>query len=198
MSAAPESLVPIIVLLLVGPDATAFYVAAWQIAFTIRLIAVNLGSAVTVEGSVEGASHHRLGRQVRWLAPSAIVPAVALVVLFAPLLMRLFGPDYAAAATDLLRLLVLAVLPFAAVTLFIVGERIAERTAVAFVVVSITAVTTLGLDLLLLPVLGLIGAGWSWLIAQSVGAALAGLVVWRRRSRDRGMGATASLREGTT
>jgi O-antigen/teichoic acid export membrane protein len=180
MVAAPESLVPIIVLALVGDEATAYYVAAWQIAFAIRLIAVNLGSAATVEGSVSGASAQRLGRQVRLLAPGAVIPAVALVVILAPLVMRIFGQAYAAGATDLLRLLVLAVLPFTAVTVFLVGERIAERTRDALIVVTLTTILTLALDIVLLPQLGVVAAGWSWLAAQTAGAVLAAIIVRRR------------------
>jgi O-antigen/teichoic acid export membrane protein len=179
--AAPESLVPIIVLGLVSDAATAYYVAAWQVAFTIRLIAVNLGSAITVEGSVVGASHTRLRRQARLIAPSFIIPAVGVAVLFAPLIMGVFGEPYEAEATNLFRLLALAVLPFTLVTMFVVGERIAERTAPALLVVTTTTVTTLALDLLLLPQYGLVAAGWSLLVAQSIGAGLATIIVWRRR-----------------
>jgi len=181
LAAAPESLVPILVLSFVGDAATAFYVAAWQVTFAVRLIAVNVGYAVTVEGSAEGASPS-LGRQVRVLAPAMVVPAVAIVVLIAPLILAVFGRDYAEAATDLLRLQVLAILPFTAVTLFVVGERIAERTVPALVVTAVATVTTLALDIVLLPTVGLVAAGWSWLAAQLLAAAMAGLIDWWRRS----------------
>lgn len=181
MAAAPESLVPIIVLALVGSEATAFYVAAWQVAFTVRLIVVNLGSAVTVERSVVGAPATRIARQIRVLVPATVVPAVAVVVLLAPFVMAVFGPGYANEATNLLRLLVVAVLPFTAVTLFVVGERVAERSVAAFGVVTLTTLTTLALDFALLPRLGLVAAGWSWLAAQTIGAGVASLVVLRRR-----------------
>jgi O-antigen/teichoic acid export membrane protein len=187
LAAAPESLVPLLVLSYVGDEATAFYVAAWQVTFAVRLIAVNVGYAVTVEGSVEHASPN-LGRQVRILAPAMVVPAVAVVIIIAPLVLAVFGRSYAAAATDLLRLQVLAILPFTAVTLFVVGERIAERIVPALVVTAAAAVTTLLLDVALLPTIGLVAAGWSWLAAQLLAAAIAGIIVWRRRheSPDRG------------
>ena len=74
------------------------------------------------------------------------------------------------------------------VTLFVVGERIAERIVPALVVTAAATVTTLVLDVALLPTIGLVAAGWSWLAAQLLAAAIAGIIVWRRRqgSRDRG------------
>ena len=41
-----------------------------------------------------------------------MVPAVALLVLAAPWVLRIFGPSYAAAGTNALRLLGLSALPF--------------------------------------------------------------------------------------
>jgi O-antigen/teichoic acid export membrane protein len=184
LAAAPDSLVPLLVLAYVGDEATAFYVAAWQLTFAVRLIAVNVGYAVTVEGSVDGGSSN-LGRQVRILAPAMVVPAVAIVIVIAPLILAVFGRSYAANATDLLRLQMLAILPFTAVTLFVVGERIAERTVPALVVTGATTLTALVLDVLLLPVIGLVAAGWSWLAAQLLAAALAGIISWRRRRPTR-------------
>jgi hypothetical protein len=67
------------------------------------------------------------------------------------------------------------------VALFVVGERVAERSVAAFGVVTLTTLTTLALDFALLPRLGLVAAGWSWLAAQTIGAGVASLVVLRRR-----------------
>jgi O-antigen/teichoic acid export membrane protein len=165
VSAGPDSLVPIIVLAFLGGEATAFYYAAWTVSFSLRLLTVNLGSAVTVESAHTGRHLHR-SSQVRWLAVLVIVPAVIAGWLLAPFVMSIYGPEYQTAATDVLRLLIVSVLPFTVVTLFVVGERIAERTSRALLVVGIATVTTIGLDVLLLPEFGLVGGGWAWLTGQ--------------------------------
>ena len=184
--AAPDSLAPLVVLAILGDEATAFYYSAWTVSFTLRLLAVNLGSAVTVEGSRADASSSHLTRQVRFLAPFVILPAVGGVWLLAGFVMGIFGVRYADEASDLLRLLAAAVIPFTVVTLFVVGERIAERTSAALVVVTITTVATLALNVVLLPRYGLVAAGWSWLVAQLLGLFAAGLISRRRRVLARG------------
>jgi O-antigen/teichoic acid export membrane protein len=178
--AAPDSLVPLIVLGLLGDESTAFYYAAWTISFSIRLLAVNLGSAVTVEGARRGSTmpdpHH-----IRRLVGLVVVPAVAVALLAAGFVMSIYGPRYAAAGTDLLRLLILAVVPFTGLTLFVVGERIAERVGASLAVVGLTTVLTLAIDVVFLPRIGLVAAGWAMLIAQSSGFLL-GRAIGRSRA----------------
>jgi O-antigen/teichoic acid export membrane protein len=178
--AAPDSLVPLIVLGLLGDESTAFYYAAWTISFSIRLLAVNLGSAVTVEGARRGSTmpdpHH-----IRRLVGLVVVPAVAVALLAAGLVMSIYGPRYSAAGTDLLRLLILAVVPFTGLTLFVVGERIAERVGASLAVVGLTTVLTLAIDVAFLPRIGLVAAGWAILIGQSSGFLL-GRVIGRSRA----------------
>ena len=180
--AAPDSLVPLLVLALLGTEATAFYYAAWTVSFSLRLLAVNLGSAVTVEGSRAQSSTLHLSGQVRRIASFVVVPAVVVAWLLAGWVMSIYGPRYATEATDALRLLIVAVIPFTGLTLFVVGERIAERTAVGLGVIGLTTATTLALDVVLLPRVGIAGAGWAWLIAQTIGFGLTVAITARRRS----------------
>jgi len=109
------------------------------------------------------------------------VPAVAVALLAAGFVMSIYGPRYAAAGTDLLRLLILAVVPFTGLTLFVVGERIAERVGASLAVVGLTTVLTLAIDVVFLPRIGLIAAGWAMLIGQSSGFLL-GRAIGRSRA----------------
>lgn len=183
VQAAPDSVVPLIVLATVGSEGTAYYYAAWTVSFSVRLLAVNLGSAATAEGGRVGVDHPSTGRRMRSLAVAVVLPAVVATWLLAELLLMIYGPRYAAAA-DLLRLLIVAVVPFTAVTLFVVAERIAERTRVALATAVVVTGLTLGLDALLLPRMGIIGAGWGWLIAQIAGVATVALATVLRRRRS--------------
>jgi Na+-driven multidrug efflux pump len=47
-------------------------------------------------------------------------------------------------------------------------------------IAGVSTLLTIGLDLLLIPSLGLTGAGWGWLIGQMVGAAIALRLTLRR------------------
>ena len=190
--AAPDSLAPLLILALLGDEATAFYYAAWTISFSVRLLAVNLGSAVTVEGASRGGPRSAASgtaalpdpHAIRRLVALVIVPAVALAWMLAGAVMSVYGARYATEATDLLRLLLLAVVPFTGVTLFVVGERLAERTGPSLAVAAFVTATTLALDVVLLPRIGIAGAGVASLSAQIGGILLAGLILARRARPD--------------
>ena len=184
VQAAPDWLVPLIVLALVGAEGTAFYYAAWTVSFSVRLLAVNLGSAATAEGSRRGSDRRGAGRQVRTLAAAVVLPAVVASWLLAELILAIYGPRYAA-AVDLLRLMVVAVVPFTVVTLFVVAERIAERTKVGLATALVVSGITMALDAVLIPRVGIVGAGWGWLIAQVGGVAIVALVTLARARHSR-------------
>jgi Na+-driven multidrug efflux pump len=59
-------------------------------------------------------------------------------------------------------------------------ERIQERAGRALLIAGAATTLTIALDLWLIPRIGLTGAGWGWLIGQTLGAAIAIQVTLRR------------------
>ena len=104
------------------------------------------------------------------------VPAIA-----GPI-MRAFGPEYHHAA-NLLRLFAIALIPFTVVNFVIAVERIRQRVGPALLIAGASTVATIGLDLWLIPSVGLSGAGLGWLIGQTLGAAIA---IWVAMRGDSG------------
>jgi O-antigen/teichoic acid export membrane protein len=117
--------------------------------------------------------------QVSRLALAVVLPLVALVVVSAGPIMRAFGPQYEHAA-NLLRLFALALVPFTVVNFVIAVERIRQRVGPALLIAGSSTLTTIGLDLWLIPSAGLSGAGWGWLIGQTLAALIAIRLTVRR------------------
>ena len=187
-AAVPDSLVSLLVLGFMPGAANAYYYSAWAVSFSLRLLAVNMSSALTVEGALAEARVRSLVRQVSRLALVVVIPLVVVVVALAGPIMRAFGPEYGHAA-NLLRLFALALIPFTVVNFVIAVERIRQRVGPALLIAAGSTLTTIGLDLWLIPKAGLSGAGWGWLLGQTVGAAIATWVVARRRRGSSGGGA---------
>ena len=80
---------------------------------------------------VEAAAHEsRLAayaRQVLRRGLFLFAPAVVLLCVSAPLLLTLFGSDYASTGADTLRLFAVAVLPKLVLTVFVAAARVQER-----------------------------------------------------------------------
>ncbi|MGZ4165698.1 MAG: lipopolysaccharide biosynthesis protein [Solirubrobacteraceae bacterium] len=179
-AAIPDSLVSLLVLAFMPGAANAYYYAAWAVSFSFRLLAVNMSNALIVEGALAEGKVRSLVRQLSRLASVVVVPLVVVVVAFADQIMAAFGPQYTQAA-NLLRLFAVALIPFTIVNFVIAVERIQERAGRALLIAGASTLVTIALDLWLIPSVGLTGAGWGWLIGQTLGAAIALALTLRPR-----------------
>jgi O-antigen/teichoic acid export membrane protein len=182
-AAVPDSLVSLLILGFMPGAANAYYYSAWAVSFSLRLLAVNMSNALIVEGALAEDKVRSLVRQVSRLAFVVVIPLVVVVVAFADPIMSAFGPQYTQAA-DLLRLFAVALIPFTILNFVIAVERIQERAARALLIAGASTLLTIGLDLWLIPSDGLTGAGWGWLLGQTLGAAIAILLTMRRSARS--------------
>ncbi|MFE5712752.1 lipopolysaccharide biosynthesis protein [Streptomyces sp. NPDC056501] len=176
---AAYTLVPLIVLDNLGAEQSAYFSLAWIVGYVLYLVARNVGSSLVVEavGSPERLVEHavRMLRHTGLLLGAGIV----LVAVLAPQILSFFGPEYAEHGTTLLRLLALSALPNIVVSLAIDVWRARRRLRWAVGVQVLMCVLVLGLTKLLLPTLGITGAGVAWLVTMCLLATP--LLVWRSR-----------------
>jgi O-antigen/teichoic acid export membrane protein len=167
------ALLPLLVLSVQGSAGTAYFYVAWTIAYTLHLLSLNVATALMVEATADQRPHLHLGRAARLLA-TIQVPAVAAVVVLAPLILGIFGTDYEERAANLLRLLALGAVPHAINALFL-GIARARGTIRSVVIVQGTLfVLVIGLSVVLLPLYGIEGIGLAWLAAHGLVALVVG------------------------
>ena len=181
LAAVPDTVVPLIVLGVLGASSNAHYYAAWTIAFSLRLLAVNIANALLSEAAYAEQELRALLRSAARLAAGLLVPLTLVTLAGAELIMQVFGSGYDE-ANGLLRIFALSLLPFGVVTGILVIERVGQRTALALTVVLVATTVTLAAAALLLPELGVAGAGWGWLLGQVL-AAITGIVMLACRAR---------------
>jgi O-antigen/teichoic acid export membrane protein len=146
---------------------------AWVFGTTVDLLASNMAVSLTVEAAL---AEDRLGDYaaavLRRLA-AILVPLVVAGCALAPAILRPFGHGYGAASTTTLRLLLLATLPRAVSTVFIGVSRVERRVGRIAAVQFAQAALVLASAALLLPRLGIAGAGIAAVAGQlAVGAAV--------------------------
>ncbi|MFI9829917.1 lipopolysaccharide biosynthesis protein [Streptomyces sp. NPDC051913] len=178
-SLAVVYLVPVIVASQVSSEDNAYFYITTTIGGTCNLLAINMGASLTVEGSHDPtrlASNTRaaLRRMARIMLP------VAGVLFFgAPWILGVFGSGYADAATPLLRWFAVgAVLRVVMETYFAV-LRAQSRTAGLAWLQGLLCALVLGLTLLLLPRMGLTGAGVAEISSLAVIVAIAAPKLYR-------------------
>nr|WP_272923821.1 oligosaccharide flippase family protein [Streptomyces sp. SID3343] len=175
---AATTLPAIIVLEHAGPEESAYFSLAWVVAHTLYLVNLNMSASLLVEAAGDVAALAAGCRRVLVHTGALLALAITVLVVGAPLVLRVFGSGYARGGTTLLRLLALSALPHVVVATALTACRVLGRMRVVVAVQAALAATVLTLTVVLLPVLGVLGAGVAWLAGQTA-AALA-LVAARR------------------
>jgi O-antigen/teichoic acid export membrane protein len=166
------SALPLIVLETSGAAAAAYFTLAWSISYSLYLVSRSMATSLLVEGAGDtsrlGEYSYRTMVHTLWI----LAPLVAATVLLAPVLMRMFGDQYAAEGTTVLRLLALSALPSAVIVVYSAVERVRKRMLQLVLVTVTVNATALALIWVLLQTHGLSGLGLAWLATQTVAAAI--------------------------
>ena len=181
------SLLPLLVVNLLGLTANAWFFVAWFLGSMLYVIPSSFGTSLFAEGSqrdpnlVRDAGRAFLGSAV------LVVPAAAFLWFAGDWILGIFGAAYAAEGFELLRWLVLAT-PFVVVNnVYFTLVRIEKRVAPIIAAAALTTIITLTGATVLLPTLGLPGVGMAWLLGEGVVTAAVGVVIARRRIGSRGI-----------
>ncbi len=172
------TLLPVMVTQAVGAQANAYFFLAWQIAYMLHLLSSNMGSSLIVEASTNQSKLGEYSRRV--VLQLVLLVGLAVLVIFAgaPLILRVFGQEYAIQGSGLLRVLALAAIPNIVTSVFVSISRVQRKMRRVIVTLGTLCVLVLSFSAYLLPRFGIIGAGIAWLTAEIVVAS--GILILRR------------------
>ncbi|MBP1928348.1 O-antigen/teichoic acid export membrane protein [Methanolinea mesophila] len=162
----PTLIIPIIIVNLISPEDAALY----YIAFAVGNLVLIIPDAITTSFFVEGSHGINLrSGAIRTLGVTyaILIPAVLFVVFFGNYLLGLFGTEYLA-AFNLLRIIAISSLFVTIYNLFIPLQNIRLRVGGIVILNAIRFGLLIGLTFWLLTTLGVIGAGYAWLITYMI------------------------------
>jgi O-antigen/teichoic acid export membrane protein len=172
MMTATIGLLPLFTLAILGAKASAYLYQSWTIAYTLYLAAIAVGMSLVTEASRQPERVVEYARRMIALALRIVAPLAIVIALGAPLILRLFGPAYANHATHLLQLLALSAIPNTITATYLSIARVQRRLRAVIVATGALAVTVLTLAIVLMPIIGVTGAGAAWLIGQTLVASV--------------------------
>ncbi|GAA0948573.1 hypothetical protein GCM10009559_48310 [Pseudonocardia zijingensis] len=176
---------PLVVINLAGPDGAAVYGVVWQIAFAFYLVAIGMGkSMVAHNAAADRAAADRARRGMERKTLTLIVPAAVVVAAASYPILWVFGPDYARTGTFLLVLLALSAIPNVITNSTVWEARVSRNRAVLVGQPAALCALVITGTVVLVPMIGITGAGWAWLGGQCLVAA--GILVRRRLARSAG------------
>jgi O-antigen/teichoic acid export membrane protein len=172
MSQGAQTILPLLVVALLGSRANAYFFVAWTFIFAFDLMFLNVVTSFTVEGARREDRVPELARGVvrRLMAP--LVGASLALMLLAPVLLIPFGSDYVREATPIVRLLACASVFRGGLYLFSALCRLRGRGRPLVAIEAGVLVGLLTLTVILAPALGLRGVALAWLITHVILALL--------------------------
>lgn len=180
------ALLPLLVIGVLGRSASAYFYIAFLIVAAVVALTQSLSTSLVVEGAHDESGLAELARRTLRRYIMFIIPAVAVLVVGATLVLQLFGPSYARNSTTVLRLLLLGTVPQSLVMLYLGVERVRANVKRVLAVEAATVVlVTIGV-IAGMRGWGLNGLGLAWFISHSVVALVVVPRLWRvsRRSCD--------------
>ncbi|MEJ2866557.1 hypothetical protein WCD74_02185 [Actinomycetospora sp. OC33-EN08] len=180
VSIAPLAFTPIVAVALLGPAAGAFTTAALLLVSALNAIPTTISQSLFAELSTKVHDTRVIVRRALRGTYTLVAPAVGIVVVIAPFVLAVFGPEYTA-ATWCLRLMALGSLLGAFNYVADVVINAAGR------IVAFTAVNTVGSAVVLAATVvgathSLTGLGLGWLVGQGCYSLLAGAALLSGRT----------------
>ncbi|WP_405878777.1 lipopolysaccharide biosynthesis protein [Streptomyces sp. NBC_01136] len=158
-SLAVVYLVPVLVASQVSSSDNAYFYITTTIGGTVNLLAINMGASLTVEGSHDPARLASNTRAALKRMARIMLPVCGLLFVGAPFILHVFGDGYAHAATPLLRWFAVGALLRVVMETYFAVLRAQSRTSGLAYLQGLLCVLVLGLTVILLPRMGLTGAG---------------------------------------
>ncbi|KUL41048.1 lipopolysaccharide biosynthesis protein [Streptomyces regalis] len=178
-SLAVVYLIPVIVAAQVSAEDNAYFYITATIGGTVNLLAINMGASLTVEGSHDPGRLAANTRAALRRMARIMVPVGAILFFGAPWILGVFGQGYADAATPLLRWFAVGALLRVVMETYFAVLRAQSRTAGLAWLQGLLCALVLGLTLLLLPRMGLTGAGVAEIVSLAVIVAIAAPKLYR-------------------
>jgi O-antigen/teichoic acid export membrane protein len=164
--------VPILVTVRLSATANAYWYTTWMLASSVMMISPAVSTALFAEGSHRADELVRTVRASGRIIAGLLMPAIVAFFLFGRIVMGIFGPNYVHHGWDLFVAFLVASIPDAITNVAVSMMRVQRRLRTAAALNVGMVVITLVLSWTLLPVMGILGGGVAWLIAQTTGSVI--------------------------
>ncbi len=173
---APTSLLPILITNIAGTEANAYYYVASSVSGLLVMVPMAASMSLFAHGSRDATDLAKSAVESARFSLVLLVPAIVGIFLIGGKVLLAFGRAYSDAGTRLLWILALSTLPLAVNYLYFSVRRVQQRMVGVVAGAVWVLIVTLGLSVVLLPRIGLLGAGVAWFAAQ---ASLAAVILGR-------------------
>jgi O-antigen/teichoic acid export membrane protein len=162
----PTTLLPILVLNILGPSFGAYFSIPWSIGLGMVSLAGSVSETLFSEGAYDPTNAAANVRKSARFGFLVTLGMAACAITSGRLMLYIYGPQYAENGAWLLYLVSLALLPDVLIMIFVSYLRIQDRLNVVLIITSVNAALGIGLGVAGMLRFGLTGAGAGWLASR--------------------------------
>jgi len=178
LMSAPNMVIPIMVLHVLGAESTANYYITYAIVSILFMIPYAFTTSLFVEGSHGGEMKKSVLRTLASMF-ALLIPAIIGLSLFGEQILNLIGKDYVEGMA-LLRVLAVSALFVSVCQTFISIAKVRNDIRSLVILSGFVSVALLGLGYALMNRFGLIGMGYAWLATYVAGTLLVGAILKKK------------------
>ncbi len=171
---------PLVVLNILGAEMNAYFYIAWTVAVVFQVIPSSIFNSLFAEGSNDEVSIRTNTAKSLKFTFLLLLPLTLLILIIAEKLLLLFGQAYSDNAALLLRIVVVAIIPWGVNYLYISIERVRKNIKGIITVAAVATCLSLGLSCVLMLKMGLVGVGIGYAAGQTIVAIAVVIHLWRR------------------
>ena len=176
----PNTLLPIMILNMHLVEQAAYYYIVYGIVFLLFMIPDSISTSLFVEGS-NGQSLKKTVIRALVIIFLFLIPIGLFLYIYGAWILGFIGQDYVAGGLGVLRLMIFASFFVVVNNVYFAIKRIQKDTKEITVLSGIIFILLIGFSYLLLPILGIKGIGYAWIISYGIGAMIIAIRVWRNR-----------------
>lgn len=174
---APHSILPLMVLNIIGAEETAHYYIAFAIASLLFIIPDAIVTSLFVEGSHGEALKKNTLKSLLAIF-SLLIPAVIILYFSGGFLLGLIGKGYVE-GFDLLRIIALSSFFVATCQIYFSIKRVQKDVKGLIFLSALIFALLIGLSYLFMLEFGIIGVGYAWMFSYGLGSLVVGIMIKR-------------------
>lgn len=165
-------LVPLIVVAQLGTEMNAYFSMCWLVVNTLGVLIGATAAPFIATASTPGADLRSCTRRFVVMCGGAAVASCLGLLIAAPLILGILGPQYAEEGTRLIRLMALTLPALAIMTIYTALARLQRRLRLAVTSQVVLGVVVVAGSVLTTPRWGIDGVGYTYLVAEFVCTAI--------------------------
>lgn len=163
---APATVIPLLIINVIGAEEGAYFFIAYSIASMLFMIPAAISMSLFVEGSHKAPMASAAIKSIM-MSLVVLVPMVVFILLFGDSLLQLFSKEYAAQSADLLKLLSLSSIFNGIIAIFISVKKVEGDLRSINLVTLLLSLATIATSYLFMLFFGVTGLGFAWILSNA-------------------------------